>query len=617
MSNNNFILIVDDDPRLSKTLSDIFLNKGYEPISVSYGKAAIQELTNRDIKVALIDLNLEDMTGVELLEKSKTIQPLTECILITGHASQSSAIDAINLGAYSYILKPYNMEQLLVIVQRAIEKRDADTYLKESEERFSVAFRSSPDAITLSKMNNQEFIDVNDSFLKMTGYSREELIGKKINDVKYWFDNSGRDLFYHQIGSIGSTKNFEFTFYRKDGKTGIGLLSADVIDIAGEKHLLSTINDVSDRKDAEAKVQRQVKQLRALREIDTLITGSVDLKLTLNTIARNAYEGLEVDAIEILLFNPNNQMLEYYLGYGERNFRSANRSFRLGEELVGKSALERKIIKLSDPNLQQGEIKRLIKEEGISSYYAVPLITKGQIKGVLELYKRSEIIENSEWIEFLKSLADQAAIAIDNISLFEKLERSNFDLTIAYDATLEGWAKALELRDTETKGHSISVTELTIKIATHFGLDSNILVHVRRGALLHDIGKMGIPDSILFKPGPLSDEEWVLMKKHPQFAYDMLSAIDFLKPALEIPYCHHEKWDGTGYPRGLKGTEIPLSARIFSIIDVYDALISDRPYRKAMSTEMAIQYVKEQAGKHFDPSIVPIFLEQIMMIKDS
>ena len=267
MSNNNFILIVDDDPRLSKTLSDIFLNKGYEPISVSYGKAAIQELTNRDIKVALIDLNLEDMTGVELLEKSKTIQPLTECILITGHASQSSAIDAINLGAYSYILKPYNMEQLLVIVQRAIEKRDADTYLKESEERFSVAFRSSPDAITLSKMNNQEFIDVNDSFLKMTGYSREELIGKKINDVKYWFDNSARDLFYHQMGNIGSIKNFEFTFYRKDGQTGIGLLSADVIEVAGEKHLLSTINDVSDRKDAEAKVQRQVKQLRALRAV--------------------------------------------------------------------------------------------------------------------------------------------------------------------------------------------------------------------------------------------------------------------------------------------------------------------------------------------------------------
>jgi len=607
------ILIVDDDQRLRKTLSDILSIKGYEPIAVDHGEAAIQILNSKNIDVALIDLKLEDMSGVSLLEKTKNIQPLTECVLITGHASQSSAIDAINLGAYSYILKPYNMEQLLVIVQRAIEKKDADSYLKESEERFSVTFRSSPNAIILTKLNNNVIVDINDSFLNMTGYKREELIGKCLADIKYWTNKKDQDYFYQELKKNGSKTNYEFSFYKKDGLVGIGLLSADVIEISGEKHLLSAVNDISNRKNAEAKVQNQLKQLRAQREIDNLITGSVDLRLTLNTIAKHVHNGLGVDAIDILLFNVNNQMLEHYISYGDLSGRLSHNSIRLGESLAGKAALERRIIKSSDNQSSIDYRMEQLAKEGISSYYAIPLITKGQIQGVIELFNRKPIIENSDWSEFMKTLADQAAIAIDNISLFEKLERSNFDLTIAYDATLEGWAKALELRDTETKGHSISVTDMTVRLAKHLGIDSNMLVNIRRGALLHDIGKMGIPDSILLKPGPLSDDEWELMRKHPQFAYDMLSAIEFLRPALEIPYCHHEKWDGTGYPRGLKGTEIPLSARIFSIIDVYDALVSDRPYRKALPPEKAIEYISEQVGKHFDPDIVPIFLDQIKL----
>ena len=611
MPNKSSILIVDDDPRLRKTLSDILSIKGYDPITVEHGEAAVQELNNKDIAVALIDLKLEDMTGVELLKKTKEIRPLTECILITGHASQTSAIDAINLGAYSYILKPYNMEQLLVIVQRAVEKKIAETSLKESEERFSVAFRSSPDAIILTKQESQELVDVNDSFLNMTGYTRDELIGRKMSEINYWIKKNEREYFYDNLNNKGATKNFEFSFFKKNGETGFGLLSADIIEISGEKHLLSTINDISDRKTAEAKVQRQLKQLRALREIDNLITGSVDLRLTLNTIAKNAHNGLGIDAVDFLLFNPNNQMLEHYISYGNISEKLSHKSIRLGNSLAGKAALERKFVKSSDSQSRNDPLVNQLDNEGISSYYAIPLITKGQIKGVMELYSHSSIVENSEWTEFMKTLADQAAIAIDNISLFEKLERSNFDLTIAYDATLEGWAKALELRDTETKGHSVSVTDMTVRLARHIGIDSNMLVHIRRGALLHDIGKMGIPDSILLKPGPLSEDEWVLMKRHPQFAYDMLSSIEFLRPSLEIPYCHHEKWDGTGYPRGLSGIEIPLSARIFSVVDVYDALVSDRPYRRAMSSETAIQYITEQSGKHFDPEIVPIFLDGI------
>ncbi|MFN4191178.1 MAG: HD-GYP domain-containing protein, partial [Pseudothermotoga sp.] len=206
--------------------------------------------------------------------------------------------------------------------------------------------------------------------------------------------------------------------------------------------------------------------------------------------------------------------------------------------------------------------------------------------------------------------------AIDNARLFEDLQRRNVELIDAYDATIEGWAYALDLRDKETEGHSERVTELTLKMARKMGIKDEELIHIKRGALLHDIGKMGVPDNILLKPGKLTDEEWELMKKHPFYAYQMLSRIEYLRPAVEIPYCHHERWDGTGYPRGLKGKEIPLSARIFAIVDVYDALTSDRPYRKAWSKEEAIQYIKDEKGKQFDPKVVDIFLTMVQGMKD-
>jgi putative nucleotidyltransferase with HDIG domain len=188
-------------------------------------------------------------------------------------------------------------------------------------------------------------------------------------------------------------------------------------------------------------------------------------------------------------------------------------------------------------------------------------------------------------------------------------KNSEHDLEAAYDSTLRGWSSALELREHETAGHSRRVVEITLELARKMGVEDEKIIHIQRGALLHDIGKMGIPDSILLKPGPLSDDEWVTMRQHPEFAYRMLSKIDYLKPALEIPYCHHEKWDGSGYPRGLKGEEIPLAARIFAIVDTWDALSHDRPYRLAWPREVVVEHLKKQSGRQFDPQIVARFIE--------
>ena len=241
----------------------------------------------------------------------------------------------------------------------------------------------------------------------------------------------------------------------------------------------------------------------------------------------------------------------------------------------------------------------------LRSILCVPLKVKGELIGVIYADNRMRTGLFSEaQRDLLAAFSDQAAVAIDNARLFETQQRLTEELAVAYDSTLVGWARALELRDKETEGHTQRVTEMTEQMGRAVGMGNEELLHVRRGALLHDMGKMGIPDAILHKPGPLNDEEWAIMRQHPFHAYTMLSPIDFLKPALDIPYCHHEKLDGSGYPQGLREGQIPLGARLFAIVDVWDALISDRVYRKAWPKDKALSFVREQSGRHFDPTAV-------------
>ena len=206
-------------------------------------------------------------------------------------------------------------------------------------------------------------------------------------------------------------------------------------------------------------------------------------------------------------------------------------------------------------------------------------------------------------------LADRVALAVDNSLLVDGLQKANAELDLVYDNTIEGWLQAVEIRDRDVPGHSVHVADMTVRLAVEFGLSDKEIQDIRRGALMHDVGKIGIPEGILLKPGKLTEEEWLAVRNHPKFAYDMLYPVSYLRSSLDIPYCHHEKWDGTGFPRGLKGKDIPLSARIFAVADVYDALTSERPYRKAWSKQKTLEYIQSQSGKHFDPKVVEVFLK--------
>jgi PAS domain S-box-containing protein len=379
-------------------------------------------------------------------------------------------------------------------------------------------------------------------------------------------------------------------------------LFTSIVDMAANAIHRATLHE---------QTEKRLQRLSALRAIDMAITASLDVRVTLNVFLEQTTAQLSVDAADVLLLNPHTQTLSYAAGRGFRTNALQHTRLRLGEGHAGLAALERRIIAIPNLAEEAGDLKRapLLADEGFIAYYAAPLIAKGHVRGVLEVFHRTPLDPDQEWLDFLEALAGQAAIAIDNAELFNNLQRSNMELILAYDTTLEGWSRALELRDLETQGHTQKVTEMTLRLARLMGFKDDQLVHIRRGALLHDIGKMGIPDSILLKAGPLTEEEREIMCRHTEYAYEMLSPIAYLRPALETPYCHHEKWDGTGYPRGLKGDSIPLPARIFAVVDVWDALRSDRPYRAGWPEEKVREHIQLLSGTHFDPQVVEVFLE--------
>ena len=386
--------------------------------------------------------------------------------------------------------------------------------------------------------------------------------------------------------------------------------------IAEQIGLLTTLAEIGGNSIHRAQLfehnREQIRRLTTLRDIDSAIASSFDLRLTLNILMDQTIKHLGVNAIDIGLYHQDLQNITYMGGSGFQSSSASRQQTRIGDGLAGQVIIRQKTFHITD--LQNSpEIKNepLLKREGFVTYIGIPLIVKGQIKGVFEVFHRTPLLPTPDWMEFLHTLAGQAAIAIDNSQLFENLQRSNQELIQAYDTTLEGWARALELRDRETEGHTRRVTNLTLRLAKYMGISDSELINIHRGVLLHDIGKMGVPDHILKKTGPLDSNEWHEMRQHPQYAYNLLSPISYLRGALDIPYSHHEHWDGSGYPRGLKGEQIPLAARIFSVVDIWDALLSDRPYRKAWQPEQVVAYLKEIAGSHLDPTIVEIFLKLI------
>ena len=501
-------------------------------------------------------------------------------------------------------------------IRNITERKQAENALQVSETKFRRLVEHLPTVIYMNPADDASSMNyVSPQIQALIGYTSEEWL----TDQTLWMKALHPEDIEHVLAQTSHTDHqsepfdLEYRMTHRDGQlVWVHDQAILVNDRDGKHHYWQGIMlDITARKQAEEKIQRQLEHLIALSAVDRIIASNFDLKLSLSEILVYVLKELRVDAADILIFDSNMQMLEYGAERGFRTKSVRKAQVRFGESYAGRVALERQLVQI--PNIEDEPDNLLLKNflagEDFVCYYGVPLIAKGQVKGVLEVFHRSKLNPDEEWIDFLHTLAGQVAIAAENAMLFESLQRSNLELTSAYDATIEGWSRALDLRDKETEGHSLRVTEMTGELSRVFGLSDMELVQVRWGSLLHDIGKMGVPDAILLKPGALTEDEWTVMKKHPFFAYEMLAPIRYLRQALDIPYCHHEKWDGTGYPRGLSGDQIPLSARIFAIVDVWDALTSDRPYRPAWTDNDALNYILMSSGTHFDPQVVDSFMQ--------
>lgn len=449
---------------------------------------------------------------------------------------------------------------------------------------------------------------LNDAALRHARRERHELLGRTMMEAYPGIEDT--ELFCALRESLRSQSPARLVneFAYPDGSTAWFELRIQPVPDG----LFVMSLDVTGHKRAEASLRRQLQKLEVLRHIDLAILGSTDWRVTIRAVIREARAQLDVDGAAIATVIPGTSHLEIVAHGGFATPPPAGLSVAPGTGLIGRAALERCTIVAPDlrQSTHDGPPEWFSAGTATHSAYATPLIAKGDVIGVLAVDTARPFDADLEWLSFFEALAGQAAMALDAGRLYLDLAQSNRDIMAAYDTTIEGWSRALDLRDRATVGHTRRVTEESLALARRAGIAEPDLVHVQRGALLHDIGKMGVPDAILLKPGPLTPDEWVIMREHPRIAFDVLSPIEYLQPALDIPWCHHEKWDGTGYPRGLQGNAIPLAARLFAVVDVWDALRSDRPYRARWSDEAVSDYLREQAGHHFDPAAVRLFLDR-------
>lgn len=666
------ILIVDDMEANVHMLEGMLRRGGYLNFkSTTDSRQTINLFDEYQPDLILLDLLMPHLDGFEVMKKLKSLIPAETylpILMLTADVTAEAKQKALSEGAKDFLTKPFSITEVLLRINNLLETRNLHLQIQNQnkilEEKVSkrtaqlsllydaglalnsmlepraqleFLFKIAIDTLradraaffsnkkkpkelglelclgyneeTRTRLREIQFSIIDDTtsvgwvaknlvplnLPEVSADHRSDLIDPAIRSALYVAVKHGEEL----LGVLNLSSTRQNAFSQNDER--LLVLFANQAAVALENARLF--------QDA----QRRLERVQALRNIEAAITSSLDLQVILDVLLDQIIAQLAIDAADMLLFNPSTQTLDFAVGYGFRTDALRHTQLRLGEGYAGQAALEQRIKYL--PNLHRGNTdflrSPLLKNEGFISYYGVPLIAKGQIKGVLEIFHRSPHASNPEWLDYLETLAGQAAIAIDNTTLFNDLQQANKDLTLSYDNTLEGWARALELRDQETEGHTRRVTEMTLHLARALRISEDEQVHIRRGALLHDIGKMGIPDDILLKPGALTSEEWEIMRMHSVYAYELLLPITYLHPALDIPYCHHEKWDGTGYPRGLEGEQIPMSARIFAVVDVWDAMLSDRPYRKAWPKDKVRAHLREQSGKHFDPQVLEAFLKII------
>jgi PAS domain S-box-containing protein len=481
--------------------------------------------------------------------------------------------------------------------------------LERTEETTRTIFNAMPDLICIINADGK-IASANQAFTSRVNKAIHEVIGSSIFDYRApdLIDLS-RETFLELLDTGRAI--------RRERVTSRGYFRDSINAILDDKGHVSQIalfiRDITQQKKAEAAEREQNQLAQALRATAEALTTEINLDDLLDAILANIEKVVPHDSANIMLAESGVARVVRMRGYPTRGSSSYVERMRFPiqstQTLQYMNETHLPILISNTANRQ--DWLETPETSWISSYVGAPIYMNEHLFGFIGVNSQTPSFFTQTHAERLQAFAYQAAIAFNNAEMFKRLQDSHISLSTAYDDTIAGWARALELRDKITEGHTRRVAQLSVRLAELMGISGERLVEIYRGAQLHDIGKIAIPDSILSKPSPLNPQEWEIMHQHPRYAYEMLSIIDYLKPTLDIPYCHHEKWDGSGYPQGLRGEEIPLPARIFAIVDVWDALQSERPYSLPWEKQKAIDYIRSESGKHFDPGVVEIFLSMV------
>lgn len=601
------VLVVDDNPVNREILMQLLTKQGYSAISVDNGRQALEVIETQEIDLVLLDILMPEMNGFEVLKQIKATPHLRNLpvVMISSLEGLNSLVKCIELGADDYISKPFNHVLLKARIEASLEKkrlqdqeqafliaaqRQAEEALHESEKRLHTVISNVP--VTLFALDSKgRYSLLEGKGLEGLDINPEDLLGQSVMEAHLHLPQLGEDILRIPPGESYSTTV----------ETDKGGWEVHSNSILGANEKSNSINGI---------VIDITERLHHERELKAIVTFSAELRATqdrrgtFHVILEQLLQLMNVNDGAIALLAPGSEEAQIELASGVWEDRTS-KSLSVGQEFISSMlARSQPYLNGQDTRPINSFSKQLKNELPYIAY--MPLIAEEQVIGVLWVGRHDRAVSENEKRLFA-AISEIAANAIHRVILFEDLRKKNGELMLAYDITIEGWTRALALRDRETNDHTQRMLIMTMDLARAVGENEEEICHIYRGVLLHDIGKMAIPDNILLKPGSLNPEEWEILRKHPEYAYDMLSPISYLKPALDIPYYHHENWDGTGYPKGLKGEQIPISARIFTIVDVWDALRSDRPYRKAWPESRVMEYIRDQAGKKFDPAIVEAF----------
>ncbi|MBI3596696.1 MAG: PAS domain S-box protein [Nitrospirae bacterium] len=611
------LLLVEDNPDQVEMVKYRFLKQNPPPkiTVVTSGQACLESLSKDQFSAVLLDYSLPGMTGLQVLEEILHRKHDVPVIMVTGRGDETIAVEAMKKGAYDYVVKKSGYEEILpAVVEKAVDRYCLRSRLAQSEERYQRLVECASDVVCLVDLEGK-IIMVNPQVEELTGYPPADFVGKPLIDLIH---PENRMSFQNSFSEVcnGVPTRLESQILRRDHKTKwVSVSGGPLLENQKVSGAIFILRDISDQKQAEMTLVKRNLDLQLLLEVADTLVSQHDLDQILGIFARQVTQAVMITYSRILLLESGWLIVKAAYPIRELDWETGlGKAFSVGMlPYVQKVLQEKRSVVMTRERFQEAfrtpEQERFLVSNliGIQSVAMVPLISKGKILGLIVLgerrqWERRPLTENQ--IALCEAIAQQAAIAVENAHLFHALKVANLD-------TIKALGGALETKDLNTKGHSDRTVALALAVTRRLGLSEQEQEWAQYTAILHDIGKIGIPESILNKPAKLTPEEFEVMKRHPELGCEIISQIEFLAPVVPLVRADHERWDGRGYPDGLAGEAIPLIARIVGVVDAYDAMTSDRIYRKAPGKAYAIQELKRCAGTQFDPKVVEALLECI------